>query len=226
MKKILVLLLVLFCAFAVFADDETSDIQDVINGFSYYVGAQSFMSNNQYYYGLDPNYFAMGAVDVANGTFQLSSEQIEGYVNAFAQYYQAITNQLAELAAENLEAAESFLKTNKNKVGVVTTNSGLQYKVTKKGVGKKANANNTVSVYYTLTLLDGTVVDQCVAPAKAAEFSLDSVVPGFAEACMVAPVGSKLTAWVHPDLGYKDSITGGIDPNSLLIFDIEIVAVK
>lgn len=229
MKKFLTIILIVCCAFAVFAADSTSNesnIQDVINGFSYYLGAQSFLDNYQYYKSVEPNYFAQGVVDYANGEFRLTNDQINYYIQAFGEYYNAIQQELANMAAANLKDAETFLAANKSKKGVTTTSSGLQYKVNKKGSGKTAKSSNSVTVYYTLTLMDGTVVDQCVSPSDPITFSLNGVIPGFAEACTVAPAGSKITAWVHPDIGYGESGSGSIEPNTLLIFDIEIVSVQ
>lgn len=230
MKKFLTVLLILCCAFAVFAADNNTateeDIQDIINGFSYYLGAQSFVDNYQYYMYVEPNYFAQGVVDYANGDFKLNDEDIEVYIQAFGQYYNSVKQQLAELAASNLKDAETFLAANKTKKGVTTTSSGLQYKVNKKGSGKTAKSTDNVSVYYTLTLMDGTVVDKCVSPSSPVTFNLQGVVKGFAEACTVAPAGSKITAWIHPSLGYGESGSGAIEPNTLLIFDIEIVSIQ
>jgi len=218
MKKLLVVLVVLCCFFAGFAATDTS--MDVVDKFSYVVGANVFLDYTDYY-GVNAKYFAQGALDAENGTYSISDTELSQIVQDFSTYINE------KIASENLAYAEEFLANNKKNKDVVTTKSGLQYKINEKGTGDKVKSGATVSVYYTLTLPDGTIADQCVSPSDPATFSLSGVVAGFAEACTVAPVGSKITAWLHPDLGYGESGAGSyIEPNMLLQFDIEVVSVN
>jgi len=217
MKRFILVLALVCCFFVAFA---ATDSQSVIDKFSYIVGASTF-SDYASYYGINAKNFAQGALDVESGNYSISDTELSQIVQDFSTYLNA------KMASENLAYAESFLAKNKQEKGVTTTKSGLQYKINEKGTGAKVKTGATVSVYYTLTLPDGTIADQCVSPSDPATFSLSQVVPGFAEACTVAPVGSKVTAWLHPDLGYGANGAGSsIEPNMLLQFDIEVVSVQ
>jgi len=193
MKKSILVLAVILCIATVFA--ATDSTQSVTEKFSYILGANIYADYAQAY-GIDAKNFSQGALDYASGKYSISDSELNQIVQEFTSYYNS------KIASDNLAYAESFLAKNKQNKDVVTTKSGLQYIVNEKGNGGKVKSNATVSVYYTLTLPDGTIADQCVSPSDPASFSLSSVVKGFAEACTVAPIGSKITAWLHPDLGY------------------------
>ncbi len=124
--------------------------------------------------------------------------------------------------AENLKAADNFLASNGKKPGVKTTASGLQYKVLKQGKGSIPTASNSVSVNYKGYFVSGKVFDQSQAPIS---FGVSEVVPGWTEALQFMPVGSKYRLWLHPKIGYGGRETGPIPPNSLLVFDVELLGI-
>ena len=115
---------------------------------------------------------------------------------------------------------ESFLAWHKGRRGIVTTASGLQYQVIKKGEGTTPSDTDIALVNYRGTLRDGKVFDQ----AQRAPLPVGGVVPGFAEAMKLMPRGSSYRVWIPPALGYGDASPGeAIPANSLLIFDIDMV---
>ncbi len=128
--------------------------------------------------------------------------------------------------AENLASAEAFLAANAKKPGIVTTASGLQYQVLRAAKGPKALAANTVRVHYRGYFKNGKVFDQSYGKAPA-EFPLNRVIPAWTEGVALMPVGSKFRFWVPPKLGYGAEGTPGgpIAPNTLLIFDVELLAI-
>lgn len=126
-------------------------------------------------------------------------------------------------AKKTKEEGEKFLAENKSKDGVITTESGLQYKVEKEGDGAKPTASDKVKVHYTGTLLDGTKFDSSVDRGEPMEFGVDRVIKGWTEILQIMPVGSKYIIWVPAELGYGEQGTRGIKPNSTLKFEIELL---
>ena len=126
-------------------------------------------------------------------------------------------------AKKTKEEGEKFLAENKTKDGVITTESGLQYKVETEGTGAKPTKEDKVKVHYTGTLLDGTKFDSSVDRGEPAEFGVTQVIPGWTEILQIMPVGSKYTIWVPSELGYGERGTRGIKPNSTLKFEIELL---
>ena len=132
----------------------------------------------------------------------------------------------AKEAAQNKEAGEKFLAENKTKEGVITTESGLQYKVEKEGTGEKPTAADRVKVHYTGTLLDGTKFDSSVDRGDPAEFGVSQVIRGWTEGLQIMPAGSKYIFWIPSDLAYGERGAGqDIKPNSVLKFEVELLEV-
>jgi len=132
------------------------------------------------------------------------------------------------MADSNLEKGEAFLAENAKKEGVKTTASGLQYKVLKEGTGKSPQATDTVSVHYRGTLLDGTEFDSSIKRGQPAEFPLNRVIPGWTEGVQLMKVGAKYQFTIPSKLAYGERGTPGgpIPPNSTLIFEVELLAIK
>lgn len=131
----------------------------------------------------------------------------------------------AELATKNTKLAEEFLAGNGKKQGVVTTVSGLQYQVVKEGSGPKPGATDKVKAIYKGQLIDGTVFDDSRGQPR--EFPVGGVVRGWQEALPMMATGSKWKLFVPPGLGYGAMQRGPvIEPNSVLIFEIELVEVS
>ena len=132
----------------------------------------------------------------------------------------------AKEAAQNKEAGEKFLAENKTKEGVITTESGLQYKVEKEGTGEKPTAADRVKVHYTGTLLDGTKFDSSVDRGEPAEFGVSQVIRGWTEGLQIMPAGSKYIFCIPSDLAYGERGAGqDIKPNSVLKFEVELLEV-
>ena len=130
-------------------------------------------------------------------------------------------------AEENFKAGEAFLAENKTKEGVVTLPSGLQYKVLKAGKGPKPTDTDTVEVQYRGTLLDGTEFDSSFRNDKPATFVVKGSLPGWRQALLVMPVGSKWELYIPPRLAYGPRGTGlGVGPQATVIFEFELLAIK
>jgi len=132
----------------------------------------------------------------------------------------------AAVGETNLVAGKAFLAENATKEGVMTTESGLQYKVETMGTGAKPVATDTVKVHYRGTLLDGTEFDSSYARNEPISFGLNRVITGWTEGVQLMPVGSKFMFYIAPDLAYGEGGGGPIPPNSTLIFEVELLDIE
>ncbi len=132
-----------------------------------------------------------------------------------------------EKSSGNLQAGEDFLAENAKRPQVTTTASGLQYEVLIEGNGPKPKATNTVTCHYHGTLINGIVFDSSVQRGQPASFPLNMVIKGWTEALQLMSVGSKYRLFLHPTLAYGERSAGAqIQPNSTLIFDVELLSIK
>jgi len=130
-------------------------------------------------------------------------------------------------SAATLQAGEDFLAENAKRPEVTTTASGLQYEVLTEGNGPKPQATNTVTCHYHGTLTNGTVFDSSVQRGQPASFPLNGVIKGWTEALQLMSVGSKYRLFLHPSLAYGERSAGAhIQPNSTLIFDVELLGIR
>src|SRR5690554_6055286 len=136
------------------------------------------------------------------------------------------TKQQDEMLNKNLEAGKAFLEENKKREGVVTLPSGLQYEVINEGDGAIPKATDKVKCHYHGTLIDGTVFDSSVQRGQPAVFGVNQVIKGWVEALQLMSVGSKWRLYIPSDLAYgKQGAGGSIEPNTTLIFDVELLGI-
>lgn len=164
---------------------------------------------------------AFGEVPLAYSDEQIDAIFLAYQENLMRNYYAM----LDEFAAENLADAEAFLAENAEAEGVMTTDSGLQYKVVSLGDGPLPTAHATVELDYMMTFLDGTTGDSSYARGEPTVFNLANLIPGFSEGVQLMPVGSHFRFYVHPSIGYREEGSQTIPPNTLLIFDVELHAI-
>ncbi|MEX0942387.1 MAG: FKBP-type peptidyl-prolyl cis-trans isomerase [Pseudomonadales bacterium] len=134
----------------------------------------------------------------------------------------AVQERQGAAAEENLEAAKAFLADNSERDGVKTTASGLQYEIVEEGDGQNPTADDRVRVNYEGKFIDGTVFDS-TRDKKPVEFGLRQVIKGWTEGLQLVKEGGKIRLFVPPNLAYGPAGQGPIGPNSLLIFDIELL---
>jgi FKBP-type peptidyl-prolyl cis-trans isomerase len=157
----------------------------------------------------------------------LSQEEIGQEMQAYQAKRQEERASLAEAASrENADAGEAFRTANAVKEGVVTTESGLQYKVMREGDGPRPTATDTVEVNYLGTLIDGTVFDSSYARGSSVSFALNQVIPGWTEGLQLMPVGSQFQFVIPPELAYGAGGAGqSIGPNATLVFEVELLQI-
>lgn len=241
LKKILAVMLLAVLSFGiVFADTDAAvdaEIpQTLAEKFSYALGvlclqnygvdnAMNYFSYYQYYsFPEADEYFGfLGAYDAMYDQLIFSYDELNSFLEEYPAEYEA---RIAQVAEENLKAAEDFLAENSLRDSVIILPSGLQYEVISRGTGAKAKETDSVELDYELKLLDGTVVDSSYERGEHSTFPLDSVIEGFREGVMLMPMGSHFIFYIHPDLGYGDMQTGSMGPNSLLIFEVETYAIE
>jgi len=137
------------------------------------------------------------------------------------------TEKRAALSAANKTAGEAFLAANKTKDGVVTTASGLQYKILKEGDGPKPTAKDTVVCNYRGTLLNNTEFDSSYQRGQPLTIPVSGVIKGWTEALQLMPVGSKWQLFIPGDLAYGErGARGTIGPNATLVFEVELLSIQ
>ncbi|MFC2124479.1 FKBP-type peptidyl-prolyl cis-trans isomerase [Bacteroidota bacterium] len=137
-------------------------------------------------------------------------------------------NSLQASRGEKLKkAGEDFLAENKNKPGVTTLSSGLQYEVMVEGTGAKPALTDRVKTHYHGTLIDGTVFDSSVERGEPISFAVNGVIPGWTEALQLMAVGSKWKLFIPYNLAYGERGSGPvIGPFAALIFEVELLDIE
>ena len=205
-----------------------SPLKDTKDKASYALGMNLGASLRRAGVALDPSLILMGINDALAGK-QLLITPEEG---------QAALNQIqAELMAKqeakrkeegeaNKKEGDDFLAANKTKPGVVTTASGLQYKIITTGAGPKPAVSDTVVCNYSGKFVDGKQFDAS-KPGEPAQFQLGRVIKGWTEALQLMPVGSKWQLFIPSDLAYgPGGFQDDIPPNKTLIFEVELVSIQ
>lgn len=156
-----------------------------------------------------------------NETTTISPEE----ANQTLQEY--FSKQQEEMLNKNLEAGKAFLEENSKKENIVSLPSGLQYEVISEGSGEKPKATDSVKCHYHGTLLNGTVFDSSVQRGQPAVFGVNQVIKGWVEALQLMSVGSKWRLFIPSDLAYGSQGAGNtIEPNSTLIFEVELLGIE
>jgi FKBP-type peptidyl-prolyl cis-trans isomerases 1 len=228
MKKLSVFAVVaLLGASAISCDNYKSvKLTSAIDSASYAIGVNtgaSFKENLKTLPGGEANIDALveGFVQSLKGnSTALTAEEAQEYLQVYFVEAQA------REANQTREEGESFLADNKTKSGVITTESGLQYKVITEGTGAKPTVSDRVRVHYTGTLLDGTEFDSSLGRGEPSEFGVTQVIRGWTEGLQIMPVGSKYIFWIPSDLAYGERGAGAdIKPNSTLKFEVELLEI-
>jgi FKBP-type peptidyl-prolyl cis-trans isomerase len=174
---------------------------------------------------LDNAAFLQAVEDVLNSSeLKLSKEEMQ---QILSDYQKKEQEERAAAATSNKANGEKYLADNKKKEGVVTLESGLQYKIITAGEGEKPGADSNVIVHYRGTLIDGTEFDSSYSRGEPATLGVNQVIKGWQEVLKLMPVGSKWQIVVPSNLAYGERGAGGaISPNSTLLFDIELLEIK
>ncbi|WP_312087795.1 FKBP-type peptidyl-prolyl cis-trans isomerase [Acinetobacter variabilis] len=222
--SLMVLLLSSGSLFAKEVTNKSPEAEQVGYSFGYLMGR----SNADTLKDLDLDAFSQGLKTAAAG--QKSSLSDEEMTQVLTQYKrQSDAKELIVLkqkAEENAKAGKVFLQENAKKPGIKTTKSGLQYQILQEGKGKSPSANSNVRVHYEGRLIDGTVFDSSIARQQPVDFRTTQVITGWTEGLQLMKVGAKYRFFIPADLAYGQIGSGDIiEPNSTLIFDIELLEI-
>lgn len=177
----------------------------------------------------DYDKFASSIKDVIAGKelkmdIPAAQKSVQSFFEEFSKRQQEVMAGRGKIAKVE---GEKFLEENSKKEGVVVLPSGLQYKVLKKGSGKKPTAENSVVCHYEGTLIDGTVFDSSIKREEPASFALTGVIRGWTEGLQLMEEGAKYRFFIPYQLAYGERGAGtDIPPYSTLIFDVELIEVK
>ena len=196
---------------------------------SYSIGVDVGQSFERQKLELIPEFTSRGLEDgMKGGELLLTEEEMAETLKKFSE--EKMAQQSSDMAAagkDNIKEGEEFLTANKEKEGVITTASGLQYKVITEGTGRTPKPTDTVETHYRGTLIDGTEFDSSYKRGQTTTFPVNGVIQGWTEALLLMKEGAKWQLYIPSDLAYGARGAGGdIGPNATLIFDIELIAVK
>ncbi len=178
---------------------------------------------------LDVNALNRGIADAYNGTeLALNDEaRLQAKTSFQAELRDQLARQQAEVGDKNIAAGKAFLEENGKKPGVITTASGLQYKVLVSGDGKQPKDTDTVTTHYQGTLIDGREFDSSIKRDKPASFPVKGVIKGWTEALQLMHVGDKWQLFIPSELAYGATKRSElIEANSTLVFEIELLGIK
>lgn len=196
---------------------------------SYSIGSQLGSQVAQAKDMIDQDALIMGFKDsMAGKELQMPAEEMQKVMQTFQQaMMEKQQAKQKEVSTTNKAEGDKFLAENKTKEGVKTTQSGLQYKVLKKGSGAIPKASDTVVTHYSGTLINGKVFDSSYKRNSPATFPVNGVIKGWTEALQMMEVGSKWQLFIPSELAYGERGAGAdIGPNQVLIFEIELLEIK
>ena len=196
--------------------------------FSYALGMKMGSNFQKQSVPVDPAILARGIKDaMAGGKTLLTDDEAQAAIMAVqTEVRKQQDEKRQEAGAANKKEGDAFLAENKAKDGVVTSPSGLQYKIITAGTGPKPTASDSVVCNYRGTFINGNEFDSSYKRGQPATFPVTGVIKGWTEALQLMPVGSKWQLFIPSDLAYGDSGRPGIEPNSTLIFEVELLSIE
>lgn len=204
-------------------------LKDFNDSASYAIGKDIYQSWLQQNLGINGQAAGQSMIDCYKGQNTWTNEIMRPLLSRFQQEFEkrqrAEQDKMMASKDDNIAAGKKFLTENALNKSIYTTKSGLQYKIVKKGNGKKPKATDKVRVHYTGTLIDGTKFDSSIDRGEPMEFPLNAVIPGWTEGLQLMDEGSKYILYIPYNLGYGDQPAGIIPPGSTLIFEVELLKI-
>jgi FKBP-type peptidyl-prolyl cis-trans isomerase FklB len=225
-KSALVISMVLATSFA-FAQ-EKQELKTQKDKLSYAIGMDMGNGLKKNAIDVDPDIVMRGVKDVLSGSKPLmTNDEVKAVLMAAQKELQAKQQERMKTQGEqNKRDGDAFLAKNKKKKGVTVLPSGLQYKVITEGKGATPKATDTVTVNYQGTLIDGAEFDSSYKRGEPATFPVNGVIKGWTEALQLMKEGAKWQLVIPANLAYGERGGGPIGPNSVLIFEVELISIK
>jgi FKBP-type peptidyl-prolyl cis-trans isomerase len=191
---------------------------------SYALGVANFM----YYRGdsisINTKMFSKGLTDASKDKALMNDTAASAFIASYMQRRER--ERLMARHGKEIEAARTWLSENARQEGVVTTASGLQYKIIKEGTGSTPGPEDIVKVHYTGKTIDGNQFDSSVDRGEPAQFRVSNVIRGWVEGLQLMKEGSKVMLYIPYDLAYGERGAGNvIKPFETLIFEVELLEV-
>ena len=205
------------------ADADFAKVNNSIFSVSYSLGVVLAANlKNQGFTSINSEEFAKGFSDSLKGSTSLTVEEADAKIS------EVMTKIQEEKAAEAKSEGESFLAENAKNDGIVVTESGLQYNHSTVGEGDYPTAEDTVTVHYKGTLIDGTEFDSSYKRGEPVSFPLSGVISGWTEGLQLMKIGGKTTFYIPQELAYgaRPNPNGPIPPYAALIFEVELIDIK
>lgn len=196
---------------------------------SYALGLDIGQSLRQLEFNIDLAALTRGLNDTLQGNEPELTPQQAATVKQklFAQLEAKQAQKMQAIGQKNRDEGQAFLIANKEKEGIITTESGLQYQVLKEGDGQVPTADDRVTVHYRGTLLDGTEFDSSYKRGEPTTFPVNGVIKGWTEALQLMKVGSHYRLYIPSELAYGSRGAGQkIKPNATLIFEVELLSIE
>ena len=177
---------------------------------------------NQGFTSINSEELAKGFTDALEGSASLSVEEADAKIS------EVMTKIQEKKAAEAKSEGENFLAENAKNEGIEVTKSGLQYNHSTIGEGSYPTAEDTVTVHYKGTLIDGTEFDSSYKRGEPISFPLNGVITGWTEGLQLMKIGGKTTFYIPQELAYgsRPNPNGPIPPYAALIFEVELIDIK
>jgi len=224
MKHLILIIASCSLVLPLFGQEKSPQLKDQKDKISYSIGLNIGFNLSRQNVQINPDVVSAGIKDAIAGKPQLTTDQVK---EVMATFEKDMEQKQKAAGDKNASEGAKFLEENKKKEGVKATASGLQYKVIKDGTGAQPKATDTVTVNYRGTLINGTEFDSSYKRGQPATFPLNGVIKGWTEGVQLMKVGSKYQFFIPPNLAYGDRSVGpDIAPNSMLIFEVELLGVK
>jgi len=225
MKQSITLPALLLCTVIPIAwSAETLDFKDETTRINYSLGYQIGGDFKQQNVEMNAEAVVEGIKDaLAGGEPKMSMPEMHQTLVDLKQKVEADLKEKMRLRENELIAAgEKFMEENAKKEGVITTESGLQYKVIKEGSGKKPIGTDTVTINFKAFTFDGREFDSSEKHGKPATFQVNRVISGWSEGLQQMKEGGKAMLYVPPKLGYTRS---GPLSHQTLVFEVELLSI-
>jgi FKBP-type peptidyl-prolyl cis-trans isomerase FkpA len=220
MKKLVLIVATLSISLGA-CQSRKADVSSDRGKISYAIGQQIGRQMKGQSLDIDTDTLAASIQDVLAGRdSRLQPQEMEAAMHKAQETAMAKQESIGK---ENRAKGEQYLAQNKSKAGVKATASGLQYEVLTEGKGKSPKATDQVKVHYKGTLIDGTEFDSSYKRGEPVTFPLNGVIRGWSEALQLMKVGGKNRLVIPSDLAYGPQGRPGIPPNSVLVFEVELL---
>lgn len=193
---------------------------------SYLLGSEMYEKRSKQGFTLDPQMVALAISDEQNGVQpELSTAEYMRIVSLKREIITKFETRWQALSQKNLAEGKAFLAAKAQEPGIVTTNSGLLYKILRPGTGQRPTEKDIARVHYRGVLLSGEEFDSSFKRGKPADFPVGKVRPAMKEILLLMREGAKWVFYAPPHLGYGEEGAGPIGPNETLTTEVEIIKI-